>query len=89
MLMVTKVKHAGNTNDIPSLKPEDQLKKETQNERLAAMKIVSAIQHQLGLAPKDIEAELLHRPDGDWNSPGEPIDLMFLQKYKKHRTADA
>lgn len=87
--MVTKVKHAGNTNDIPSLKQEDQLKKETQNERLAAMKIVSAIQHQLRLAPENIEAELSCRPDGDWNSPGEQIDLIFLQKYKKHCTAHA
>lgn len=87
--MVTKVKHAGNTNDIPSLKPEDQLRRETQNERLAAMKIVSAIQRQLHLTPKDIEAELSRRPDGDWNGPGEQIDLTFLQKYKNHRTAHA
>ena len=89
MSMVTKVKHAGNMNDIPPLKPEDQLKKETQNERLAVMKIVSAIQHHLHLGPKDIKVELSHRPDGNWNSPGEQIDLMFLQKYRKHHTAQA
>jgi hypothetical protein len=89
MSMVSKVKHAGNTDDIPSLKPDDQLRKETQNERLAAMKIVSAIQHHLNINPKEIEAELSHRPDGDWNGPGEQIDLLFLQRYKNHRTTQS
>jgi len=39
--------------------------------------------------PKEIEAELSHRPDGDWNGPGERIDLSFLQRYKNHHTTQS
>lgn len=84
--MISKVKNAGNTTDIPTLLVSDYLRKETQNEREAAMKIATAILQRLELNRKGLEAELSKRPDGNWNSPGEQLDLMFLKVYKNHNT---
>jgi len=78
MWMVYKVKGAGSGKDIPTLTPSDYLKRETQNEREAAMVIIDEIMKKYKLSWKDVEEELSTRSDGDWNGPGEVMDLEFL-----------
>lgn len=84
MSMVSKVKGAGNSVDIPNLDAGDYLKRETQNEKAAAMVIVKGILKQLNLSMAKVEKELSSRPDSNWDSPGEEIDLKFLEDFIHH-----
>lgn len=84
MSMVSKVKGAGNSVDIPNLDAGDYLKRETQNEKAAAMIIVKGILKQFGMSMAKVEKELSSRPDNDWNSPGDEIDLKFLEDFIRH-----
>jgi hypothetical protein len=84
MSMVSKVKSAGNASDIPKLHLNDYLKRETQNERAAAMKIVNAICERLSMSMEDVDRELSKRADGNWNHPGEPLNLKFLRVHRNH-----
>ena len=82
--MVYKCKGAGKGNDIPQLSTSDYLLKETQNECKAAMCILNTIKECYILSWSDIKKELLMKADGDWDTPGNPIDLAFLRKYINH-----
>jgi hypothetical protein len=84
MTMVYKCKGAGKGDGIPQLSSSDYLLKETQNECKAAMRIVNAIKEGYRLLWGDIEKELSTRADGDWDAPGNPIDLVFLREYINH-----
>ena len=64
------------------LSPNDLLLKETRNEAKSAMRIVEAIRKNLGWTK--IHMELTLRKDGNWDHPGEVLDLSFLRKYVKH-----
>jgi len=86
MLMVSQVRGAGNSEDIPKLQTGDYLMKETQNKKAVAMVIVNAILKHLGLSMKDAQSELSTRVNCNWNSPGEQIDLKFLEAFKIHDT---
>ena len=85
MWMVYKVKGAGNSKDIPNLTSSDYFKRETQNEWEAAMNIIEKIRKRYKLSWKGIERELSVRLDGDWNSPGEVMDLEFLHVHSNNR----
>lgn len=84
MSMVSKVKGAGNSEDIPNLSVGDYLRKETQNEKAAAMLIVKTILQHLHLSMAKVEKELRSRAEKDWDSPGEEINLQFLKAHKHH-----
>jgi hypothetical protein len=84
MWMVYKVQGAGNGEDIPKLVALDYLKRETQNEREAAMVIIEAIKNEYQISWKDIEKELSTRKDGNWNSPGDVMSLEFLHIYSNY-----
>jgi hypothetical protein len=62
----------------------DYLFKETRNEAKAAMKIVEAIRKKLELTWEQIDVELTSRKDGNWDSPGDVLDLSFLTKIIRH-----
>jgi hypothetical protein len=85
MSMVSKVKDAGNSDDIPKLQAGDYLRKETQNEKAAAMIIVGVILKQFKMTMKDVQVELSVRDDENWDGPGEPVDLTFLKDLRRHK----
>ena len=62
------------------LSNSDYLFKEMRNEAKAAMRIVMAIRKNLRLTWEQIDIELTLRKDGNWDSPGEVLDLSFLRK---------
>jgi hypothetical protein len=62
----------------------DYLFKETWNEAKAAMRIVEAIRRKLELTWDQIVVELTLRKDGNWDHPGEVLDLSFLKKIIRH-----
>jgi hypothetical protein len=66
------------------LSTNDYLFRETRNEAKAAMQIVEAIRKRLNLAWEQIDIELTSRDDGNWDHPGEVIDLLFLSKLIRH-----
>lgn len=66
------------------LSPDDYLFKETRNEAKAAMRIVEVIRKKLNLTWEGIDTELTSRNDGNWDRPGEVLDLAFLSKIVKH-----
>ena len=66
------------------LSNSDYLFKETCNEVKAAMRIVTAIRKNLRLTWEQIDMELTSRKDGNWDCPGEVLDLSFLSKKVIH-----
>ena len=66
------------------LSNSDYLFKETRNEAKAAMRIVTAIRKNLRLTWEQIDMELTPRKDGNWDRPGEVLDLSFLSKKVIH-----
>ena len=66
------------------LSNSDYLFKETRNEAKAAMQIVTAIRKNLRLTWEQIDMELTLRKDGNWDRPGEVLDLSFLSKKVIH-----
>lgn len=66
------------------LSSSDYLFKETRNEAKAAMKIVEAIRKKLNLTWDQIDIELTSRKDGNWDHPGEAMDLSFLSQKIRH-----
>jgi hypothetical protein len=82
--MVNDVEGAGNGETTPDCTKNDYLVKETQNERMAAMKIAKAIMKKLKLDMNAILQELSSRNDADWYGPGEVLDLDFLHSMIQH-----
>ena len=66
------------------LSNSDYLFKETRNEAKAAMRIVTAIRKNLRLTWEQIDMELTSRKDGNLDSSGEVLDLLFLSKKVIH-----
>lgn len=66
------------------LSNSDYLFKETRNDAKAAMRIVTAIRKNLRLTWEQIDMELTSRTDGNWDRPGEVLDLSFLSKKVIH-----
>jgi len=66
------------------LSSNDYLFKETRNEAKAAMRIVDAIRQNFNLTWEQIDIELTSRKDGNWDHPGEVLDLSFLSKKIRH-----
>lgn len=66
------------------LSTSDYLFKETRNEAKAAMQIVAAIRRNLGITWEQVDMELTSRKDGNWDHPGEVLDLSFLSKKVTH-----
>jgi hypothetical protein len=66
------------------LSSSDYLFRETRNEAKAAMRIVEAIRNNLRLTWEQIDVELTSRKDGNWDHPGEVLDLSFLSKKIRH-----
>jgi hypothetical protein len=66
------------------LSTSDYLFKETRNEAKAAMRIVAAIRRNLGITWEQVDMELTSRKDGNWDHPGEVLDLSFLSKKVTH-----
>ena len=62
----------------------DYLFRETRNEAKAAMRIVKAIRNNLRLTWEQIDIELTSRKYGNWDHPGEVLDLSFLSKKIRH-----
>jgi hypothetical protein len=82
--MVDNVEGAGNGETMPNCTKNDYLVKETQNERMAAMKIAKEIMRKLELDMNAILQELFSRDDADWYSPGDVLDLDFLHSMIQH-----
>lgn len=66
------------------LSSDDYLFKETRNEAKAAMRIVETIRKNLKLTWEEMDIELTFRKDGNWDHPGEVLDLSFLHKIIRH-----
>jgi len=66
------------------LSSSDYLFRETRNEAKAAMRIVEAIRNNLRLTWEQIDVELTSRKDGNWDHPGEVLDLSFLSNKIRH-----
>ena len=66
------------------LSTNDYLFKETRNEAKAAMRIVTEIMRNLGFTWEHVDMELTSRKDGNWDYPGEVLDLSFLSKKVIH-----
>ena len=66
------------------LSSSDYLFRETWNEAKAAMRIVEAIRNNLRLTWEWIDVELTSRKYGNWDHPGEVLDLSFLSKKIRH-----
>ena len=66
------------------LSSSDYLFRETWNKAKAAMRIVEAIRKNLRLTWEQIDIELTLRKDGNWDHPGEVLDLSFLSKKIRH-----
>jgi len=66
------------------LSSSDYLFRETWDEAKAAMRIVEAIRKNLRLTWEQIDIELTLRKDGNWDHPGEVLDLSFLSKKIRH-----
>ena len=82
--MVHDCKGASIGDSIPELVPKDSLRRETQNERLCAMRIVNLIKDGLKVSWSGIEKELSEMPADGWDSPGERVDLSFLRNTVQH-----
>lgn len=66
------------------LSASDYLFKETRNEAKAANRIVAAIMKNLKLTWEQVNIELTSRKDGNWDHPGEVLDLSFLASKVRH-----
>ena len=66
------------------LSTSDYLFRETRNEAKAAMRIVDGIRKNIDLTWEQIDIELTSRKDGNWDHPGEVLDLSFLSKKVRH-----
>jgi hypothetical protein len=75
---------AGVTEGLPHFKDTDFIVKETQNERLAAMKIIDVIMKEMGLGWFKVNEELERAKNADWFDPGEAVQLDFLRDHIKH-----
>jgi hypothetical protein len=59
-----------------------EVQQETSNEHIAAHQVGKAIIKNLGLT-WEMAAKELDTFEGHWTSPGEPIDLSFLEEIRK------
>lgn len=75
---------AGVTEGLPNFKDTDFIVKETQNERLAAMKIIDVIMEEMGMDWFKVNVELKRAKNADWFNPGEAVPLDFLHYHIKH-----
>jgi hypothetical protein len=69
--------------DFPNIKASNYLRKETMNERAAALLIVQRVMDEEKLTWTRINEELTNRSDKDWYGPGNVIDLAYLAIYIK------
>ena len=79
MLIVKSVKNTGTTRWDPKINNRDHLFKEVEGERKRALQYCAKIMKHLDLTWDQMEEEIRHWPsDGNWNSPGEKVDLHVL-----------
>jgi hypothetical protein len=84
MRMITKFSLTSYEPAGIKLSTSNYLFKEMRNEAKAAIRVVEAIRRKLVLTWDQIDVELTLRKDGNWDHPGEVLDLSFLKKFIRH-----